>query len=121
MVVGWLAKIVVVVALVSVVGYDTVTAIQGQVTARDQAGTAAEAGRDSYAANHDVQSAYQAALAAAKSANPADKIAPANFVVAHDGTVTLTLTRPIHTLVAHYLPIPSVKTATADGTAAPTP
>ena len=50
----------------------------------------------------------------AKSANPADTITPANFVVAHDGTVTLTLTRPIHTLVAHYLPIPSVKTATGD-------
>ena len=35
--------------------------------------------------------------------------------------MTLTLTRPIHTLVAHYLPIASVKTATRIGTAAPTP
>lgn len=121
MVVGWLAKIVVVLAIISVIGYDTVTAIQDQVTARDQAGTAADAGRDSYQASHNVQTAYQAALTAAKAANPADTITPANFVVAHDGTVTLTLTRPIHTLVAHYLPFPSVKTATATGTSTPNP
>ena len=70
MVVGWLAKIVVVLAVVAVIGYDTVTTIQGQVTVRDQAGSAAEAGYDSYAASHNVQTAYQAALAARQVGQP---------------------------------------------------
>lgn len=117
MVVGWLARIAVVLAIIAVIGFDVVTTFQGQVTARDQAGTAATAGYESYAANHNVQTAYQAALAAAKAADPADTIKPADFVVTQAGVVTLKLSRPVHTIVARYLPIPAAKMATANGTA----
>lgn len=117
MVVGWLARIVVVLAVIAVIGYDVITTVQGQVTAKDQAGTAATAGYESYAAGHNVQAAYQAALAAAKAADPADTIKPGDFVVTQSGLVTLKLTRPVHTLVAHYLPIPAAKSATASGSA----
>jgi hypothetical protein len=116
LVLAWLAKIVLVLGILAVIGIDTVTSVQGQVTAKDQAGTAATAGYDNYATTHNVQDAYQAALAAAKASNPADTITPQDFVVSPTGVVTLTLTRPIHTLLAHYLPIQSAKVATGTGT-----
>jgi hypothetical protein len=121
LVVGWLAKIAVIIAIFAVGGLDSVTAIQANVTARDQAGSAATAGEASYAANHDVQGAYQAALADAKASNSANVIKPADFTVTTKGVVTLKLTRPIHTLVAHYLPIASVRTAVGTGSAEPGP
>jgi hypothetical protein len=121
MVVGWLTRIVVILGVVAVIGYDGITAIQAQVTVRDQATSAAVAGLDNYEVNHDVQTAYQAALSDARSANPANTIKPADFVVSTSGAVTVTVTRPVHTLVAHYLPIPSATLASATGNATPSP
>ncbi len=121
MVVGWLSRIVLVLAVIAVIGYDAVTSIQANVTAKDQATSAAQAGQANYVTTKNVQAAYQAALESAQQANPANTIAPAAFSVSIAGVVSLTLKRPVHTLVAHYLPIPSAKTAVATGTASPTP
>ena len=89
------------------------------VSVQDQASNAAAAGRDEYAAHHDPQRAYQAALASAKAADPADTIKPLDFTVTSTGIVTLTVQRPIHTVVAHYLPVDKFKLATGVGTATP--
>ncbi len=121
MVVGWLSRIVLVLAVIAVIGYDAVTSIQANVTATDQASTAAQAAVSTYTTTKSVQSAYQAALQSAKESNPANTIAPSAFTVSTGGIVTLTIRRPIHTLVAHYLPIPSAQTAVASGTASPSP
>jgi hypothetical protein len=119
MVTGWLVRIVVILAVLAVIGYDAITTFQAQITVRDQASSAAVAGYDNYAWSHNVEAAYQAALADAHSSNPADVIIPADFVVASDGSVTLRLSRPVHTVVARYLPIASAKLATASGVAHP--
>jgi len=121
MVVGWLARIVLVLTVVAVLGYDGITMVQAQITVRDQASSAATSGAQNFATTHSVQAAYQAALADARGANSTDTIAPADFVVAKDGTVTLKLSRPVHTLVAHYLPISSATLATATGVARQSP
>jgi hypothetical protein len=117
MVMGWLVRIALILAVVGVIGFDLVTTVQSQVTATDQANAAAAAGYTTYSQTHSVQAAYQAALVTARDANPADVIRPSDFVVTPAGVVTLKLTRPVHTLIAHYLPIPAAKLATATGSA----
>jgi hypothetical protein len=119
MVVGWLVRIVIILAVLAVIGYDAITTIQAQITVRDQASSAAVAGYDNYAWSHNVEAAYQAALAAAHSSNTADVIVPSDFVISSDGSVTLKMSRPVHTVFAHYLPIASAKLASASGAAHP--
>jgi hypothetical protein len=114
---GWLTKLVLALGVVALLGFDGVTVGLATVSVQDQANTAAAAGRDDYAMHHDPQRAYQAALGAAKAANAADLIKPLEFTVTSTGEVNLTLTRPIHTVVAHYLPVDKFKVATAAGAA----
>jgi hypothetical protein len=121
MVIGWLSRIVLVLAVIAVIGYDAIVAIQSNVTAADQATTAAQAAVTNYTTSKNVQAAYQAALQSAKESNPDNSISPSSFTVSTGGIVNLTVTRPIHTLVAHYLPISSAKTAVATGSASPSP
>jgi hypothetical protein len=116
---GWLTRVVLALAVVAVIGIDSVTVAMATVSIQDQANTAAAAGRDEYASHHDTQRAYRAALASAHEADPADVILPANFRVTPQGTVTVVVSRPIHTVFAHFLPMDKLKTATADGTAQP--
>jgi hypothetical protein len=119
MVVGWLVRIVIILAVLAVIGYDAITTVQAQITVRDQASSAAVAGYDNYAWSHNVEAAYQAALADAHSSNTADVIVPSDFVVSSDGSVTLKMSRPVHTVFAHYLPIAAAKLAAASGAAHP--
>ena len=121
MVVGWLARIALILGIIAVIGYDGITTIQAQITIKDQASSAATAGYSSYASSHDVQTAYQAALADAHASNPANTIAPAQFTVSNKGIVTLTIHRPVHTLIAHYLPIDAAKSASATAVGDPLP
>ncbi len=116
---GWLTRVVLVLAVVGVIGFDGVTVGMASVSAQDQANTAAQVARDNFAQNHDVEQAYQAALASAHGSDVADVIRPADFSVTKDGDVTLHLSRQIHTVVAHYLPFAALKTAQADGSATP--
>jgi hypothetical protein len=121
MVVGWLTRVIVVIAVVAIIGFDAIIVVQSQITVRDQASSAATAGLTSYSHDHNVETAYHAALADAQSANPADTIKPSDFRISTTGVVTVVVSRPVHTLLAHYLPMTSAKTATATGTAAPSP
>src|SRR3954451_6712137 len=116
---GWLAKLVFALGVVALLGFDGVTVGLATVSVQDQANTAAGAARDEYAVHHDPHRAYQAALDSAKAADPADVIKPLDFTVTSTGEVKLTMTRPIHTVVAHYLPVDKLRVATAGGTAVP--
>ena len=114
---GWLAKLVLGLGLVALLGFDGVTVGLATVSVQDQANTAAGAARDEYAMHHNARLAYQAALDSAKAADSADVIKPLEFTVTSTGEVKLTMTRQIHTVVAHYLPVDKFKVATAVGSA----
>jgi hypothetical protein len=116
---GWLTKVVLALGVIALLGFDAVTVGLASVSVQDQASNAAAAARDEYAMHHDPRRAYQAALDSAKTANSADMIQPVDFTVTSTGIVKLTLDRPIHTVVAHYLPVDKFKIATAVGTAEP--
>lgn len=118
-VMGWLSRLVIILAVVATIGYDGVQVGLAKVSIQDQASDAASAARDAWQTRHNVQYAYQAALTSAKGENAADVIPANEFTVTSTGVVTLTVTRPIHTLFAHYLPAATLRTASATSTAAP--
>jgi hypothetical protein len=121
MVVGWLARIVIVVSIVAILGYDGIQVTMAKVDVKSDASNAAKAGRDAYASSHNVKDALAAARANAQTARPGDIIPASTFTVSQNGSVTLVLNEPIKTIVAHHLPAPSLRTATATVTAVPDP
>lgn len=101
---GWLTKVVLLIAVVGVTGVDSISVFSARLSVQDDAATAAVAGRDSYANNHNVVTAYAAAVDAATQVHPGVVVPAQTFVVGANGTVTVTATRMPSTLVAHYLP-----------------
>jgi hypothetical protein len=120
-VLGWLTRLVVALGVVAVLGFDAVQVGLANVQLQDQANEAATAARDAYGQHHDVTAALAAAQTSAHDANPDDVIVKGSLSVGRDGSVSLQLTRPIHTVVAHYLPVESFKTVTSGGSAAANP
>jgi hypothetical protein len=116
-VLGWLTRLAVALAVVAVLGFDAVQVGLANVQLQDQANDAAAAARDAYAGHHDIAAAVTAAQSSARAENVDDVLVPSSLVVAHDGSITLKLTRPIHTVVAHYLPVDGFKTVTSAGSA----
>lgn len=99
-VVGWLAKIAVVIAVLGVVAFDGISLAQARFQASDRANTAASAAADDYHTNHDLQKAYNAAFATVVDG---DTIETATFRVATDGSVTLRLHHHATTLVVQHI------------------
>ncbi len=120
-VLGWLTRLTVVLALVGLVGFDLVSVGVGRLQAEDRAQGAAREAVRAYADTADVQRAYEAALADLDGVDAvADTIAPATFVVSSDGSVTLTLTHTATTLVLDRIgPARQWATSTATVTRAP--
>lgn len=115
-VLGWLTKLVVVLALFGVAAFDSLSIAVARVSISDDAVAAAQSAADNYRSSHDVQAAYNAAVAAL-SDKPHDTIPTDSFgvdgtgtahVVVHRSATTLVLFR-IHPL-AHYATV----TAAAD-------
>jgi hypothetical protein len=101
-VVGWLTKIVVALAIVAVAGFDAVAIGASHVTLTDDANAAAEAANLAWNESHgNVQSAYDAAYAFAVQHNEQAPIQ--DFSVEKDGTVRLVLTKTTTTLVVHRI------------------
>ena len=118
-VLGWLTRLVVALAVVAVIGFDAVQVGLANVQLQDQANAAAAAARDAYAEHHDVTQALAAAEVSAHGANSGDAVVPGSLSVARDGTVSLRLTRQIHTVLAHHLPVAAFTRATSGGSASP--
>lgn len=116
-VVGWLTKIVVVLALLGVVAFDSVAVAVAHVSATDDANTAAMAASDAWVAQrgqHDIQAVYNAAVAAV--ANKDETVLTKGFTVDPDGTVHLQLTKHATTLVLYRLGgLKKYATVTASG------
>lgn len=100
-VIGWLTKLMVATAIIGLALFDSLSIGAARLGASDDANTAAEAAGSDFRQNHNVQSAYQAALDTLPS--DSESIPPRQFVIQPDGTVDLVLHRTMTTLVAHRI------------------
>lgn len=116
-VVGWLARVTLVLALIGAVGFDAFAVTVAHVTVRDDAGLAARTASQQWHDSQDVQAAYDAAVDSAKHRNPLDRVETPTFRVDDDETVHLVVTRTAPTLlVARIGPIASWAHVRAAGT-----
>lgn len=104
-VLGWLVRVAVVLGVLGVLAFDGISLGTAHLSLADQATTAAQAASDRWVASHDVQAAYDAAVASAREANPDDTVRTDDFTVTPDGHVTLTLEREAHSLIFRSLPV----------------
>jgi hypothetical protein len=117
-VLGWLTRLTVVLALVGLVGFDLVALGVGRLKAEDRAQEAARAAVQSWQQGKDVQKAYEAALASTERLE--DTIAPTSFTIAPDGAVTLTVEHTAATLLVEKVgPIRDWATSRATVTGRP--
>jgi hypothetical protein len=98
-VLGWLTKLAVVIAIVGVALFDSISIGAARLGAKDDANNAADAASQDFRSSHNVDSAYQAALESLPS--DSETIPAKTFLVQPDGTVSLVLRRTVSTLVAH--------------------
>ena len=118
-VVGWLTRIVVVLAVVGVAAFDGLSVAAGAVGTADDADNAAIAARDAWEQGHDVQKAYDAAVESL-SDKPGDTVLPDSFAIDDKGTVTLKVRRTVTTLVMHSIgPLRDLAVVVESGTASP--
>lgn len=96
-VLGWLTKVAVSLAVVGVVGFDVASLGSGAFQAEDHAQRAARAAANAWQGDKRVQVAYDAALD--EVVRDGDTIDAGSFSVAANGAVTLTLRREVPTLL----------------------
>lgn len=100
-VLGWLTKLVVTLAVLGVIGFDLISLGTARFQAEDHAQNAVRAASEVYKTPADVQAAYDAALAAV--VEHGDTIDPNSFAVSGDGTVTLTVHRTATTMLVEKI------------------
>ena len=101
-VLGWLTKLVVVLSLVGLIGFDLVSLGASRLQAEDAAQAAARAAVQAWTGPKDLQAAYDAALG--EVLTDGHTIDPASFAFSPDGTVTLTLRSTAPTLLVRKVP-----------------
>lgn len=118
-VIGWLTKLVAVLAIIGVMAFDALSIGAAHVSATDDADSAASAAQTAWAAKHDVQTAYNAA--AASLTNPSEQVLTRGFAVDPDGTVHLLLRRTVSTtlVLRHLGPLKKYTVFTVVGEATP--
>ncbi len=119
-VLGWLTKLVLTLAVVGVIGFDAASLGSGRFQAEDHAQDAARVATGAWQADKRVQVAYDAALA--EVVEGGDTIDTADFAVGADGAVTLTLHHEVSTLLVHRVgPLRDMALLTATVTSRPSP
>jgi hypothetical protein len=121
---GWLTKLVVGLAVVGISGFDAISIGAAHVSATDDADSAAEAANSAWVdarGTATIQSLYDAAEADAE--QHGDTIPPTSFTVAQNGDITLSLIHHATTIfVRHIGPLRHYTTVTVQGSATtPTP
>jgi hypothetical protein len=96
-VVGWLTKIVVAIALVGVCAFEVVSIAVTKVSTKDDATTAAFEASQNWFDNGDLQQAFDTAEAYAL--EHGGTVDPETFDVASDGRVTLTMRKEATSLI----------------------
>ena len=100
-VLGWLTKLVVLLSVLGVLGFDAISLVQAKFQAADRATTAASAAASAYAQQRDVQKAYNAAYA---TTTDGDTIETETFAVGPDGSVILRLHHEATTMLIDRIP-----------------
>jgi hypothetical protein len=118
-VLGWMVKIAITIAVVGVLLFDGVTIAMAHTRVVDAANSAATAGMQAYATTKSVAKAKAAAVSAAEEAD-AVVVSP-GVVVAKNGSVTVTVQVTVNTTVLGKLPgtktwPTATSTATVSGT-----
>ena len=103
-VLGWLTRLVVVLGLVGIVGFDLVSYGVARLSATDQAEQVARAGATAWQTGSDVDAAYAEATQVAEDLDPGNVLPPQEFRASRDGGVSVRLDHPVPTLVARHLP-----------------
>lgn len=98
---GWFTKIAIILAIVGVIGFEATSIAVAHVQTQDLAKSAARAGSKEWQRSRDVQQAYQAAEAVAL--GDGGTIAPEEFVIAEDSSVTVTVQKEANTLVLYRI------------------
>jgi hypothetical protein len=117
LVIGTLAKLMILLALIGTAGYDSISLASTHITVQDDAQEAAQVGHDILVRHGTAQAAYAAVLAYCD--QHGDALVADSFVVdRRHSSVTLTLRREAHTIVSSHLPrvknyVVAVATATA--------
>lgn len=101
-VLGWLTKLTVTLAVLGVLLFDGVSLATGTFQADDHAQRAARAAAQDFQQSKDLQKAYDAAVAEVLA--DGDTIDAPTFRIDGDGGVTLQLTREVPTLVMEKIP-----------------
>lgn len=96
---SWLTKLVVALSLAGLVLFDAISIGTTAVTLTDQGSYAAREASETWKTSHNLQLAYNAAVAAAQEQNAENEVATATFRVDKDDTVHLTVGREAPTLV----------------------
>ncbi len=118
-VLGWLIKVTLVLGVLAMLAFDGISLVRTEFTAADHANSAASTAADVYAQTHDVQKAYDAALALA--IPQSETIDTNTFTVRPtDGHVLLTLHREAQTLWLYRIgPLKKYLTQSALGEGGP--
>ena len=116
-VLGWLTRLVVILGVLGLVGFDGLALAQARFQAADRATTAASAASSSWMATKNLQAAFNSAYATAQDG---DTIETKTFRVTPDGKVTLRLHHTATTLLLHRVgPLRHFAEAVQTGTAQP--
>ncbi|WP_460459378.1 hypothetical protein [Angustibacter peucedani] len=102
-VLGWLVKIVVILAVFGVVAFDAISIGTTKMSVEDQGDTAARAASETWQRTHDARASLADAQKAAAEANPLNVVVPESFAVDADGTAHFTIEREASTLVAQHI------------------
>ncbi len=98
-VLGWLTKVVVVLAVLGVCAYDGLSIVATKFSLADDGQSAAIAASTAWMHSKDVAQALAAAQASASSSNVLDTVIPTSLVIDPDGTVHLSLQREATTVL----------------------
>ena len=100
-VIGWLTKLAVMIAIVGVALFDSISIGAARLGAKDDANNAASAASQSFWSSHNVDTAYQAAVDSLPSGS--ETIPAKTFLIHSDGSVSLVLYRNVKTLVVQAI------------------
>lgn len=100
MVIGWLTRLTVTLAVLGVLLFDSAALVMGRVSTADNADVAAQAAADAWSSTHS----YRSSLLAAQTAAGGDEIVPDSLKIAPDGSTALAVHRTVSTLAVQHVP-----------------
>ena len=101
-VLGWLTRIVVVLAIAGLGLFDAISVGVTAVSLTDQGNLAAREASEAWQSTDNLQAAYDAAVESATEANPQNVVDPKTFTIDADDTVHLTVSRTATSILLYH-------------------